>query len=332
MFCFSRLSLALAAAFLLLGSACASDEDREAKARIFSPEEPKPVILAAAEPIDATQLGAQPAIGHRVLTMSAEEAFQRLGPHRLTGTATFEWRQADKRTALSEKRDVKLQSADRFYVLNENDRDRGHEMLQIGKESFLRPKYLPWRQRARETAAALTSRDDNYGLLRSSVAILKDRVALVPDGEEQIAGRLSRRYLLALSKESTKARRFDELPPPVYPEGGPSPDTQLRLDFFLLGTPQSLEGRVWIDGETGVPLKSELWASLSVLTKGADAVLQLKVAHEVSEVGADFGLKAPEKFLPAEDRPNAIAAALDRFGIEAPKADAKAASDKPRGE
>lgn len=318
----------IAAALLLSQAACTSAEDREAKARIFSPEEPKPVVLAAAQPIDAAALGAQPALGHRVLTMGAEEALRRLGPHRLKGTASFEWRQADKRVALGEVREVTLQSADHFHVRHENDRDRGHEVLQLGRESFLRIKYLPWRQRAREQASALAARDENYGLLRSAVSILKDRVALVPDGQEQIGGRVAQRYLLALSSAPTSAEQRAALPPPVYPEGGPSPDTQLRLDFLLLGAPQSLEGRVWIDGESGVPLKSELWASLSVLTKGADALLQLKVAHEISDIGRDFGLKAPDAFLPAEDRPNAIAAALARFGIEAPEADQATSAEK----
>ena len=331
MFPSPRISLVMAAAFFLGGAACASEEDREAKARIFSPEEPRPVVLAASQPIDAAALGAQPALGHRVLTMGAEEAFQRLGPHRLKGTASFEWRQADKRIALSETREVALQSADHFYVRNENDRDRGHEVLQLGQASFLRIKYLPWRQRAREQASAFAARDENYGLLRSAVAILKDRVALVPDGQELISGRAAQRYLLALSDKPTAARRAESLPPPIYPEGGPSPDTQLRLDFFLLGTPQSIEGRIWIDGETGVPLRSEWWALLSVLTKGADAVLQLKVAHEVSDVGQALDLKAPDDFLPAEDRPNAIAAALARFGIELPREGA-AAVEAPSGD
>lgn len=322
-----RLSLVITVACLLGGAACASEEDREAKARIFSPEEPKPVVLAAAQPIDAAALGAQPSLGHRVLTMGAEEALQRLGPHRLTGTASFEWRQADKRIALGETREVTLQSADHFHVRHENDRDRGHEVLQIGQASFLRIKYLPWRQRGREQVAAIAARDENYGLLRSAVALLKERVALVPDGQDRIVGRTAQRYLLALSDAPTNDRRAENIPPPAYPEGGPSPDTQLRLDFFLLGKPQSIEGRVWIDGETGVPLKSELWASLSVLTKGADAVLQLKIAHDVSDVGKAFGLKAPDDFLPAEDRPNAIAAALARFGIEQPREGSTAAGE-----
>lgn len=318
----SRFSLVIAVLVLLGGLACTSEEDREAKARIFSPEEPKSVVLAASQPIDAAVLGAQPELGHRVLTMGAEEALRRLGAHRLSGEASFEWRMADKRLALKEKREVTLQSEDRFHVLNENDRDRGHEFLQIGDKSFLRIKYLPWRQRAREQTAVLAARDDDYGLLRSAVTILKDRVLLVPDGEERIAGRSAQRYLLALADKPVVVRQTQALPAPVYPGESPSPDTQLRLDFFLLGTPQSIEGRVWIDVGTGVPLKSELWASLSVLTKGADAILQLKVTHLVSDIGRVPELEMPKEFLPAEDRPNAIAATLTRFGMSSTQEEA----------
>ena len=104
-----RPSVVIAAAIALCASACASPEDLEAKARIFSPEEPKAVVLAASQPIDAAALGAQPELGHRVLTLGAEEAFRRLGAHRLKGEASFEWRQADKRLALSEKREVAIE-------------------------------------------------------------------------------------------------------------------------------------------------------------------------------------------------------------------------------
>ncbi|MDR0966050.1 MAG: hypothetical protein LBM75_06055 [Myxococcales bacterium] len=326
-----RSSIALTASAILLSAvACSSEANREAKARIFSPEEPKPVVLAASRPIDAAALGANPELGHRVLTMGAAEALQRLGPHRLTGEASFEWRMADRRQALKETREVALQSAERFLVRNENDRDRGHEFLQIGDKSFLRIKHLPWRQRAREQAALVASRDENYGLLSSAVSMLKDRVLLALDGQEIVAGRAAQRYLLSLSDKPMVARRAEALPPPIYPEGAPSPDTRLRLDALRLSTPQSVEGRVWIDVETGVPLKSELWATLSVLSEGVDAVLHLKVAHALSDIGQQLGIEAPADFLPAEDRPNAIAAALARFGM-APSREEAAPKQAPSG-
>ena len=312
------------AAFSLL-CACPSPEDQEAKARIFSPEEPKAEAAAAAEPVDASSLGRDAVLGHRVLTMGAGEAFRRMGSHRLKGEASFEWRLSDRKISLSETREVAIEAPDRFYVRNENDRDRGHELMRLGRESYVRIKYLPWRQRLREQKPALDDLNDNYGLLKSAVHMLRDRVMLIEDGQEQLGGRTSVRYTLALSREPFLPAKPTGLPAPIYPEGGPSPDTQARLDFQMLGTPQSLEGRVWIDAKTGVPLKSELWGSISVLTKEKDALVQLKLSHTVSDIGTLPPLKAPEEFLPAEDRPNAIAAALKRFGMES-AADAKDAA------
>ena len=157
-------------------------------------------------------------------------------------------------------------------------------------------KYLPWRQRIREQKTALNDLNDNYGLLRSAVHMMRGRVMLIEDGEEQIEGRTAERYTLALSKEPFLPAKPTGLPAPVYPEGGPSPDTQARLDFQMLGTPQSLEGRVWIDVKTGVPLKSEIWGSISVLTKEKDALVQLKLSHALSDIGTLPPLKAPEEF------------------------------------
>ena len=307
---------------LAILSACPSPEDQEAKARIFSPEEPKAEAAAAAEPVDASALARDAVLGHRVLTMSAEEAFRRMGSHRFKGEASFEWRLSDRKIALSETREVAIEAPDRFYVRNENDRDRGHELMRLGRESYVRIKYLPWRQRVREQKPALDDLNNNYGLLKSAVQMLRNRVMLIEDGHDELEGRPAERYTLALSKEPFLPVKPAGLPAPIYPEGGPSPDTQARLDFQMLGTPQSLEGRVWIDAKTGVPLKSELWGSISVLTKEKDALVQLKISHVLSDIGTLAPLKAPEEFLPAEDRPNAIAAALKRFGMET-AADAK---------
>lgn len=311
----------LAAVSLLipLATGCSTKEDMEAKARIFSPEEPGEVELQASKPLDVGALDKDAAMGRHVLTMGAEEAFRRLGAHKMKASASFEWRMDDKKVALSENRIVVMEALDRFQLLNENDMDRGHELILLGKDSYVKPKYLQWRRRVRERKAALADLESNYGLLRSAVAMMRDRLTLVADGREALDGRDAVRYSLALAKDPVASPGTAGLPPPVYPEGGPSPDTQLRLDFAMLGIPQAVGGQVWVDAATGVPLKSEIWGSVSVMTKGTDALVQLKMSHQVYDVGAVAPLAPPEAFLPAEDRPNAIAAALNRFGVAAPK-------------
>ncbi|MFN7133181.1 MAG: hypothetical protein ACK4N5_13970, partial [Myxococcales bacterium] len=68
---------------------------------------------------------------------------------------------------------------------------------------------------------------------------------------------------------------------------------------------------------TGVPLKSELTGRLVAPSDdGTEATLEFKVATEISDVGAQFAVKPPAEFLPDEDRPDGVAAALKRFEIK----------------
>jgi hypothetical protein len=320
-------AVALAA---LLSGGCADHGDREAKARIFSPEEPARPVLAASEPIDVDALGRDPALAQRVLGMSASEAVQRLGPHRLAAQASFQWT-IDKQTiALSEKRLVELAAADKFYLRSENDHDNGYEIVRLGEKTFVKPKYHKYRQRDRDRGQSSRLCDEVYGLLKSASSLTGSRLGLVPSGADTVAGRSAQRFMFTLLKAPVAEAGTTKLPPIELAAAGPDKQTRLRLDFASRRTPKTVEGTLWVDRQTGVPLKSELTATIGVPAEdsGAEALLTIKMSHSVDGIGS-ISVNAPEDFLPDEDRPNGIAATLDRFDVQRPDAGTSEKAESP---
>jgi hypothetical protein len=322
---------ALAAALSLALAGCVDSVDRAAKKRIFSPEEPPKAKRAAAEPIDARELARDAGLVYRVTTMSAAEAFERVGPFRYSASASFEWSLGRDKVKLSETRSLEQATGTDFALKTENDRDQGLEVVRVGPRTFAKGKYHKFRERKRDRGRADLLRDDVFGAMKSAQAILDNRLGVAPDGEEPVRGRPARRYLFVLAKEPLRERSADDrgLPKVQFPAGGPDQPTKRRLDFRNLRSPKRVEGKLWVDAETGVPLKAELSAQVSTPGEDKDeALLVLKVKSELKPA-TDLVVAAPREFLPDEDRPNGIARTLDRFDVGRPDAGAGEARPKP---
>lgn len=308
---------ALASGWLL---ACTDPVDKAAKQRVFSAEDPPKAKLAATEPIDATKLASDPSLAHRVLTMGPGEAFERIGAHRFTANVSFTWKDGKRQIRLNEERVLEQAGADEFALSQENDRDQGLEVVRTGSRTYSRSKYLKFRERLRDRGQAEKLREDTFTALRSASNILGGRLAVAPDGEGTISGRAASRYKFVLAASPLVPPTPSELPPIEYPAGGPDPDTQRRIDFEEKRVPKSVKGTLWVDKETGVPLQSELAAVVSAPgNEGAEVTLELRMKTALKVLGDTLVIKPPEDFLPDEDKPDGVAAALKRFEIEKPE-------------
>ncbi len=260
---------ALISALALL-TACPDRADREAKARIFSPEPQRSSSAEAARvPIAVASLARDPEMARRALTMGGEEMAWRVGPHRLEATASFSWEMEGARAVkLSEKRLVEHGEGRALRLLMENDRDQGYELLRTAGRTYLRSRYQPFRERARDRGQTEQLLEELTGGLASMVRLVGARVALADGGTVKLEGRDAHRFTLGLAKEplfsleETGAR--GALPPILYPSGGPDAQTQRRLDFATQRTPKALAGELWLDSKTGVPLKVELTAEFAL--------------------------------------------------------------------
>lgn len=314
----------LLGALVLALWACTDPVDRAAKKRIFSPEEPAKARRAASEPIASQELARDSGLAFRVLTMSAAEAFERIGPYRYSASASFEWELGKDKVRLSETRALDQASESDFSLRTDNDRDQGLEIVRLGDQTFAKAKYRKFRERRRDRGRSELIREDAFGALKSAESMLNNRLGVAPDGEESVNGRAAKRYLLVLTAQPLRERstRDTHLPPVQFPSLGPDPSTKRRLDFDHFRSPRRADGRLWVDVDTGVPLKAELVAQVSAPSEVKDeATLTLKIRSELKPSSA-ITVQAPKDFLPDEDRPSGIARTLERFELGRPDAGA----------
>lgn len=306
----------LAAAALGLCT-CSDPVDKAAKARIFSPEDPPQAVAAASQKLPPEDVAEKAEIARRVLGMSASEATERIGAHKLTAKITFEWSGTGKNTRLVEDRTLVAGpggvSGD-FFATQNNSNDQGFEVLRVKGSVYARSRYGKYRERKRDRGMAERVRNETYGAIRDFDALFRGRIKLTAAGTETIAGRTAWKYTVSLGPPLSVEPRV--LPPLPQAKNGPDETTRRRQNFWDAREPRALQGAVWVDADTSVVLQTNLDGRLGVVTDaGPAADLWLVLKSSLSDIGVDPKLTAPEEFLPDQDKPLGIAAALERFGV-----------------
>jgi hypothetical protein len=308
--------------FTLALVSCSDPVDKAAKARIFSPEDPPLAVAAASQKLAPEEVADKPEIARRVLGMSAAEAVERLGPHKLTAKITFEWSGNGRNDRLVEDRSLVLGpggvSGD-FHATQSNSSDQGFEVMRVHGDVFAKSKYGKFRQRARDRGMAERVRNETYGAIRDFDDLFKGRLKLTPAGTETVAGRTAWKYTVSLGPPLNEAPR--NMPPVPAAKNGPDETTRRRQAFYDLREPRTLQGAVFVDAQTSVVLQTSLDGRLGVAADAGTADLWLVLKSSLSEIGSDPKLKAPSDFLPDQDKPQGIAAALERFGVPRASAD-----------
>ncbi|HEY8211159.1 MAG TPA: hypothetical protein VIG99_26930 [Myxococcaceae bacterium] len=295
--------------------------DRAAKKRIFSPEDPPRVVASAKEKLAAGTLGSDPALARRVLRMDAAETTERIGAHRYQATVKFEWGTRGGQLDLTENRTLQAGpggvSGD-FHAVVTNGHDQGLDIIRVHGDVFARGKYGKYRQRLRDRGMAERGREEVFGALRDFDTLFLGRLKLEPYGEVSSEGRNAQRYRVTLGPAVQPVSGGAALPPLLEPKGGTDAATLNRRRFADKREPQEISGELWVDEETSVVLHAKLEGRIKVPAEGEqgkEAFVRLTLDGGLGDIGQDPGLRAPEEFLPDEDKPPGIADALDRFGV-----------------
>lgn len=324
----SPVALRLLPALLVL-AACNDPVDQAAKERIFSPEDPPKAVASAAEKLEAGNLDQDPRLARRVLTMSAAETTERLGPHRVDANVQFSWKGKEGELSLTERRTLLSGrggvSGD-FHASLENSRDQGFEVMRVGGQVYARSRYQKFRQRTRDRGMAERSREEIAGVLRDVNTLFNQRVKLESRGTVNHEGRAAHRYALKLGPPQA-GEGGNPLPPPPVAREGVDAATQRRLAFLEKREPTQLEGLLVVDEETGAVLWAKVDGRLRVPDgeQAPGAELKFHADLALTKIGEAPAISAPKDALPDADKPQGIADALDTFGIphgSADKADA----------
>jgi hypothetical protein len=313
----------LLTAGLALLAACSNPVDRAAKERIFSPEDPPPVVASAKEALDPQKLASDPKLARRVLDMGPAEVTERLGPHRFSAEVSFTWTADKDSVKLSENRLLESATggvAGDFHARLDNSRDQGLEVVRSRGQVFARSKYGKYRLRLRDRGMAERTRDETAGALRELDGLFQGRLQLALEGPTSVEGRPAVRYTVKLADvpAAAKGTRGETPPAVAYARGGLDEDSGRRQRFIDHREPKKLSGEVVVDAATAVIVRAHLDGTLAVPGDKSIAPAQLRVTldEHIKDVGKDIDIKPPEGHLPDADKPEGIADALDRFGIQ----------------
>ena len=311
----------LLTAGLALLAACTDPVDRAAKERIFSPEAPPPVVASAKEALDPQTLASDPRLAHRVVDMGPAEVTERLGAHRFSAEVSFEWSSGKDRVKLTENRLLESAPggvAGDFHARIDNSRDQGLELVRARGQVFARSKYGKYRLRLRDRGIAERTRDETAGALRELDGLFQGRLELALDGPISVEWRPAVRYTVRLADAAPAVKRGETPPPVAYARGGLDEDSTRRQRFMDQRQPKKLSGEVVVDAATAVVLRAHLDGTLAVPGSAGVAPAQLHVLldERIRDLGKPVAIQVPEGHLPDADKPEGIADALDRFGIQ----------------
>lgn len=313
---------------LALVGACKDPVDQAAKKRIFSAEDPPQAVAAAQERLPPENVADSVGLTRRVLGMGAAETTERIGAHTYRATISWEWTTAGApNVRLRETRELLAGpgglSGD-FHAKLSNDRNLGLEVMRVGGRVFARSTYgqdgaSKFRERRRDRGMAERMREEAFGAVHDFDSLFRGRLKLTAQGTATVESRTAWKYAVSLA-EATPALESN-LPAPQVPKRGLDETTARRLGFLELRAPRTLQGELYVDQETSVVIRSKLDGRIGVSSDGGVAELRLVVDATMSHIGVTPTLKVPVDFLPDEDKPLGIAAALKRFGVERTGAD-----------
>lgn len=311
---------------------CKDPVDQAAKKRIFSPEDPPQAVAAASQKLPPEEAADSSAISRRILGMGAAETTERIGPHTYGATVTWEWSSNGKNIRLKESRELLAGpggvSGD-FIARMTNTNELGLEVLRVGGKVYARSTYGKdgagkLRERRRDRGMAERIRDEASGAVRDFDQIFRGRLKLTSAGTSTLEGRTAWKYVVSLSDATPETAK---LPPLAVPKNGADDTTKRRQVFYDARTPRSLQGEVYVDAATSVVLKTRLDGRVGVKATDLDAgtptesELHLVLESSLTGIGKTPLIEAPKDFLPDEDKPDGIAAALLKMGIERKTAD-----------
>ena len=312
--------LLLSALFLL--SACKDPVDQAAKKRIFSPEDPPQAVAAASQKLPPEEAADSSVISRRILGMSTAETTERIGPHTYGASITWEWTTAGKNIRLKESREL-LSGAGGisgdFIARMTNTNEQGLEVLRVGGHVYARSTYGKdgagkLRERKRDRGMAERIRDEAAGGLRDFDQLFRGRLKLNAQGTSSLEGRTAWKYAVTLAEPAPETG--PKLPPVMTAKNGADETTRRRQLFYDSRVPRSLQGEIYVDAATSVVLKARLDGRVGVKATDTESELHLVVESSLTGIGLAPLIEAPKEFLPDEDKPDGIAAALVRMGIE----------------
>lgn len=278
---FRSLCLVLAAA-----SAIASGCGGSKKKKVPSGQVPR---AAKPERVSADRAAESGADLVRATQTPHHVLWQAVGPHRIEMKSTMKITGASAET-LDEDFALAIDGNGAFTLLHNNSRDYGKDVVFVGPDLYIRPRYGKYVHRPAEQGEGERLRDETYGALAAYLEVVG--FALEPRAEDvQVAGRAAKKLTLSLGAGK----------PASQPEAHPERKWRETV------TPGVIDGVIVLDEKTAAPLSANLHIAYKFVRDGAPVEVDLTLTMDVKDIGTaqKIAAPAPEAFVevPVRARP-----------------------------
>ena len=213
----------------------------------------------------------------RVMTLSHDEVWRRLGPHRFQAKSKLRVTVgAEPPDVLDEEYVLEAGTAGAYRALYQNSHDQGREVVLVGGDLFVRPRYGTFIRRHPEQGEADRLRAETFGGLAATVEVLGRFIQARADGQPTVGGRTARRLSFSVAPQPRAA-------PPA-----PGPRHEWRATVAV----KRLGGSLDVDAQTGAPLACTLKAEYTFRRGAATATAEVDYEGTVAP-GAEVAVSAP---------------------------------------
>lgn len=247
-------------------------------------------VAARDAPIDLARATSEPAELLRASQTGHGRIAQALGSHRVTSAATvstrFRDREADTLVVHSK---LAYRDDGDFHAVLDNSRDYGREIIHTAGWLYLAPRHGKFHRRRPETdQEPLALRDQAVAELGAHLELLATGIDVSLSGDGEHHGRRVRKVSIALS-DSPREPAFERHAHRAW-----------RKTIQVTAA----KGEIWLDDQTGIPLRAELEGTLDAQRDGVAIRLVVALSFEVSDF--DPGSEGPGEAIaitaPPEDR------------------------------
>jgi hypothetical protein len=240
---------------------------------------------AAAAAVDPTRAGTDPEELLRALHQPHAALLKAVGPHKLTVKSTL------KAAGETLDEDVTLSVDDKgdFHLVHDNSRDYGKEVILIGDDLYIRPRYGKLVQRPAEKGEGYRLRDEAYGTLAAYLDVVGHALAAKSFTKGTTAGKPSLEVVLGVASEPRK----------IEPASADHPERKWR-ETVTAGT---IEGTVTLDEATAVPLAANLKLGYKFVRDGQPIDTELTLTMAVEPADEKIAPPAPDAYVQIPSRP-----------------------------
>jgi len=231
--------------------------------------------------IDISAFTKDPAIRHRVSEMPFGEMAARLGSLRFEAQTRFTFSQGGSEYEQEDTYTIVHDASENFRVNMVTPRN-AIDFYLIGEDVYIRQDKGQMRQKPRRQVNAEQWEETAFAVVRETLALFHPRLSFSDPAQGDVYGRAATGYRLGLSDPQPDAAK-------------PAPPTVAPARWREVAQPLDLEGRYWVDNETGAFLKAELAGRLDVVDREVRPTqLLISLQAAVLEVARVKPLQPPE--------------------------------------